>query len=95
MTCEMPNSYEVGKVILGDLAGWVGGYGGTCTTVPRTDLKRFWLIADQSAEVCFGLRDSDFDSLMYIREAPGNCDSGEPGVGTCQSYCEAEHRSAE
>ena len=44
----------------------------------------FELIADQSAEVCFSLRDSDFDSLMYIREAPGNCDSGEPGVGTAE-----------
>lgn len=92
VTCEAPNSYEVGKVILGDLAGWTGSYGGSCTTNsddrPETV---FELEAQQSGEICVSLRDSDFDSLMYIREAPADCDSGAPGTSTCQSYCEAEN----
>ena len=46
VTCEAPNSYEVGKVILGDLAG--GSYGGTCTTSTEDRPETvFELIADQ------------------------------------------------
>ena len=92
VTCAEPNQYTIGQVILGDLVGWEDSYSGSCSSSfeavrPETV---FEFTAEQSGEVCLSLRDSNFDSLMYVREAPADCDSDAPGAQTCLSFCESE-----
>lgn len=88
-SCIAPNPYEIGKVILGDIGNWIGSYGGSCAnnTLDRPETV-FEFVAEETGEVCVSLKDSNFDSLLYVREAPGSCDSGNPNARTCRSYCE-------
>ena len=91
VTCDVPNQYSVGQVILGDLESWTDNYQGSCSSTsdglrPETV---FEFTAEQSSDICVSLRDSDFDSLLYIREAPADCDSDVEGAETCLSFCES------